>query len=413
MGYLVEYSFGMKLEQLSEGITSHLYAERYCGEGSRTYTPFANYSNVSRRYQSTSPYSSYELPSLLLPSEQVEIYAGGLDSDLAEEYVKAPVGFYIHPELFFSDDPNIIRLRRQFPEGEPIEVTPTGSARSVFRLSDSNLPPHYLKLNLHNRRISRQTRPEKRDDILEGMSISQDLSFVSNDKFAYLAEVGGVVISELNWAYAIREYTPRPQVREARFMIPYFSLYGHDLNQPDDLPLLFQLVERSHEDPESYIREKIINPVIECWCNAATERGILLCSHGQNVLLELDENFNPTRIVHRDLDKPVDLRVRRERNLGKIFSTSIIGTHISLEDEKYGEIYDWQMGHHLLDFIASLSEEYYGINPKYLRDGAISVFRQFYPNPDLFFPKTMHFFADEHVDDPKIEDTGLKPVWRA
>lgn len=403
----------MRLEQFYNATNAHLYAERYCGEGSRTYTPFANYSNVAKRYQSTSPYTSYELPNLLFPSEQVEIYTGGLSSDLAFEYLTSPIPFYVHPELFFSNDPNMAKLKTLFPQGRPINVVPTGSSRTVYRLSDPNLPPHYLKLNLHNRRTSRQTRPEKRDDIIEGMSISQDLAQLTNENFAYLAEIGGVVISELNWAYAIREYTPRPHVNKTRFMVPYFSLYGRDLNQPNDLPLLVQLIEKSHENPESYIREKIINPVIECWCAAATERGILLCSHGQNILLELDENLNPTRVVHRDLDKPVDPRVRRERGLDKIFSTSLIGVNIPLEDEKYGEIYDWQMGHHLLDYIARLGTEYYGIDPRKLHEGAIEIFRKFYPQPERYFPKTMHFFANEQVDDPKMEDTGLKPVWRA
>lgn len=59
---------------------------------------------------------------------------------------------------------------------------------------------------------------------------------------------------------------------------------------------------------------------------SARERGILLESHAQNTLLEIDRNFRPTRVVHRDCDVWIDSDARRHAGLDVPFLGSGIGS---------------------------------------------------------------------------------------
>src|SRR5205807_8867855 len=116
------------------------------------------------------------------------------------------------------------------------------------------------------------------------------------------------------WGFLVREETPRP-AQGQRFLVPYFALYGGDLQHPEDRPLLVQLIERLGAEPQSFVIDEIMIPVLECWAKVVRERGILLESHAQNLLLEIDQDFRPRRVVHRDFDVWVDAESRKQAGL--------------------------------------------------------------------------------------------------
>src|SRR5207244_6134138 len=129
---------------------------------------------------------------------------------------------------------------------------------------------------------------------------------------------------------------------------PYFALYGGDLKHPDDAPLLVQLIERLGAEPQSFVTEELMIPVLECWAKVVRERGILLESHAQNLLLEIDQDFRPRRMVHRDLDVWIDAETRRQAGLDVPFIGSRIGSDTPYPKEHpYTLIYDRFMGHAL------------------------------------------------------------------
>ena len=102
-----------------------------------------------------------------------------------------------------------------------------------------------------------------------------------------------------SWGFIVRQAIPAP-VPSSSLLIPAFALYGHDALCPQDPPILIQLIEKSGISPERFIAREILLPVIQTWAGVARERGILLESHAQNTLIEVDENLKPRRIVHRD-----------------------------------------------------------------------------------------------------------------
>src|SRR6266542_2446251 len=103
---------------------------------------------------------------------------------------------------------------------------------------------------------------------------------------------------------------------QVRFLIPYFALYGGDLRHPEDRPLLVQMIERLGAEPQSFVIGEIMIPVLDCWAKVVRERGILLESHAQNLLLEIDSDFRPRRVVHRDFDVWVAAETRNQAGLG-------------------------------------------------------------------------------------------------
>src|SRR5205814_4674900 len=140
--------------------------------------------------------------------------------------------------------------------------------------------------------------------------------------------------------------------RAGRWLIPGFSLYAGDLNAPEDPPLLVQMIEHLGVEPTSFVVDQIMIPVVECWATVARERGILLESHAQNVLLEIDEEFWPRRVVHRDFDTWVDADVRLRAGLEVPFVGNRIGSDTAFpKQQHYSLVYDQFLGREFFDYL--------------------------------------------------------------
>jgi len=153
----------MKLDHVFEGDQALLYMERYVDEGTRTYSPFAAKSEVAPQYQPRSGRPSFDLIAVVAPESQVSVFQADPHNSLLEFYVRPDgVQFLVHPETWES--PGIDRLDElhALPRGEPIEVAPTASTRTVLTTETlANAPAHFIKLH-YPQRISRFNRRLKR-----------------------------------------------------------------------------------------------------------------------------------------------------------------------------------------------------------------------------------------------------------
>lgn len=142
----------------------------------------------------------------------------------------------------------------------------------------------------------------------------------------------------------MRERVPEPRGTEV--LIPCFALFGGDRERPSDTPLVVQLIERLRADPTRFLVDQIMVPVVEWWALVARHRGILLESHAQNTLLELDTDFRPQRIVHRDCDVWIDREARQELGLSIPFIDAQVGADSGRSRAPYYSlIYDRFVGH--------------------------------------------------------------------
>jgi hypothetical protein len=404
----------MELDGILQGNQALLYMERYVDEGTRTYSPFAAKSEAAPEYQPRSGRPSFELITVFASQSQVSIFQADPQRNLLEFYVQSEqVRFMIHPETWASfDNLNGLNALRR---GDPLQVAPTASTRTVLTTeTPANVPRHFVKLH-YPRRISRFNRRLRLKNIRNSVEATHDLAHVRFDKFAYLPDSLGFTYGNGGnpWGFLVREGTPRP-FRGARFLVPYFALYGGDLQHPEDRPLLVQMIERLGAEPQSFVIDEIMIPVLDCWAKVVRERGILLESHAQNLLLEVDPDFRPRRVVHRDYDVWVDTEARKQAGL-EVMGASI-GTDTPYPREQhYSLVYDHFIGRELFDFLLGILTRFYSAKESAVRGRVAEAFHRNFPDADVFFPgDTTYYFSNELLpgNEFRLVDTKRAPEWR-
>jgi len=302
-----------------------------------------------------------------------------------------------------------------FPRGESIQVAATASTRTVFAIPRAgDVPPHFIKLHLP-RNISRFNRRLRRKNICNSVAVTRDLAHFQFDKFAYLPDVLGFTFGEedIAWGFLVREAAPRPFRGTAR-LIPCFALYGRDLRNPADPPILVQLIERLGADPESFVTEQIMVPIVECWARVVRERGILLESHVQNTLLELDEDFRPARIVHRDFDVWVDPEIRKRAGLDSPFWRVGLDSGRSTE-QHYSLVYDHFIGREFFAYLAAVVRRYCSVDEASIRRRVKEVLHRSFPEYESVFPRHTTFYFSNEPDregEMTLVDAHQQPEWR-
>ena len=408
----------MKLDDILHGNDAFIFMERYVDEAVRTYSPFAGKSEVAPEYQPRSDQPSFELVTIYTPTSRVSVFEADPTESLRQHYVR-PEGvlFAVHPETWSSAGIDHLDELHELPRGEPIRVAPTASTRTVFTAGrQGEVPAHFLKLH-YPRRISRFNRRLRRLNIHNSIEGSRDLAHVHFDRFAYLPDTLGFTYGdgENPWGFLVREAIPRPYQAQ-RFLIPYFALYAGDLKHGGHPPLLVQMIERLGAEPESFVIEKIMIPVVECWAKVVRERGILLESHAQNILLEIDRDFQPRRVVHRDFDVWVDADVRRQAGLDVPFMGSSVGSDTPYPREQhYSLVYDRFIGHELFNYLLEVIKHFYQADEVRVRRRVAEAFHRSFPDSDCFLPaETTFYFSNELLpgNEFKLVDMKRPPEWR-
>lgn len=406
----------MKLDALAPTDEMLVYLERYVDEGAKNYSPLAAKTDAAPQFQPQGDCQSFDLVTVWAPKDRVTIYQADPTKYLAEYYVQPDrVRFAVHPETWVTNGIEHMEELHILPRAEAIKVAPTASTRTVLTLGQSHVPPHFIKLH-YPRRISRFNRRLRRKNIHDSVSVSSDLTEVHFDKFAYLPDTLGFTFgdSETAWGFLMRERIPRP-FQGTRTLIPCFALYGGDLQHPEDPPLLVQMIERLGADPQSFILNEIMIPVVECWAKVARERGILLESHAQNTLLEVDHNFRPRRVVHRDFDVWIDYEARRRNGLPVPFLGAHDNSHTGPPIEQhYSLIYDRFIGHEFFDYLLGILKRFYTADEEAVRNRVRQAFHRAFPEADRCFPATMFYFSNEPQagNHFALVDMKQKPEWR-
>jgi hypothetical protein len=140
----------MKLDGILQGNQALLYMERYVDEGTRTYSPFAARSEAAPEYQPRSGRPSFELITVFAPQSQVSIFQADPQRNLLEFYVLSEqVRFLIHPETWASSGIDNLDDLHALRRGEPLQVAPTASTRTVLTTeTPANVPHHFVKLHV-------------------------------------------------------------------------------------------------------------------------------------------------------------------------------------------------------------------------------------------------------------------------
>lgn len=396
------------------------YLDRYRNEGTRTYSKHSEYSEAQKEYQPTSESASFGLASFKVPLEMLNIYRAHPPDEILKLYLPADYAlFCVHPQVLdnFAKDLYIQQLVSKADKGSDITVFPSSSTRTLY-----SYKPFFHAIKVHFPvRVSRYTR-KMRDEVVEqainiSLELEQGISKFDR-KFGFLREVLGVTLREIsqesargeNWGYLLRDMRPYPIVEEKRTLIPGFALYGKDFFDKNIPPLLFDLM--GEHDPVEFILENIMLPIVGHWIQCFKAFGYMLEPHGQNVLLELDEANNITRIIHRDLSLGIDMRRRRDFGL----SSSHLNNYNRMEYGDFNSItYDMFMGSHFFDrIIQCCRENFPHIFPEDFRKPCRQVFADLFVDYNRYFPDTVRYFSEtrDRYNKPLYKDTGDNPQWR-
>jgi hypothetical protein len=408
----------MKLDAVVRNHNALLELERYVDGGAKTYSELAARTEAAPCYRPESGAPSFNLVAANAPKDRIVAFTADPSPGLVDHFVREQgILFPVHPETFANSSLEGFDDLHALSREAPIRVAPTASTRTVFVLDETDAaPPHFLKLH-YPVRISRFNRRLRRKNIQNSVAVTRELAGIRAERFAYLPDVLGVTFGSNPeaWGFLVREASPRPSI-EGRFLIPGFALFAKDLRHPNDPPLLAQMIERLDAEPSSFAVEEIFAPIVECWCAAARGYGFLLESHAQNILLEIDSDFRPRRIVHRDFDVWIDLDARRSSELGE--SRFIPGTGLDKGppiEQRYSVVYDRFIGHGFFDYLLDLLKRDYGVDEEWVLSRVRQTFHNAFPDADRFFPAdTMFYF----VKDPPVgrefalQDLRQLPVWR-
>ena len=356
-----------------------LYLERYVNKGSPS--GFTNKYTVSKRYHPIHPSPFFELPVIQFPLKDCLIFPEfARTSFIVDDCVLFPV----HPDmiekvLHIFDNENY-----DYTIDKPLKAVPTASMRTVYVRHQGN--EYHLKLH-YDGIIGRINRKLPWLKAIAGVEISQYLEKKQKElpaSLAFFREICAITNKtddkNRQVSFIIREPKPFPYVSDDRILIPFFALTSKDIFNADDSLLLVQIINK-HKSLD-YIFKKIVELILESYFYLIFSLGLIPEINAQNILLELDRNFNPTRIVLRDLmGWEKDLSLRNSLGLENNFK-SYPYKCISKKDGmlyyiRHSFSYDFKLSFYVIDDIVNSIVYEFGLDKGYLVELVKNLFDHF------------------------------------
>ena len=337
---------------LDRPFESLAYLERFVNRGSPS-----GYSQLFTTSPETSPLGnnqSFRLSAFLCPDGQITNFGAARNNPIHDQL--PPKAILLHPD---------VAARLPCPTSwlsPSLEVSPTASGRTVHALSE---PPFHLKLHYDGviGRLNRQLGIKEAgyavfvSNAIEQAAVSKKLG----TSFAVLPDYYGRVVQtaapdssiiEIGMMYrALTPAGPRSPLIHA--MVPAFSLFSPDRNNPDHELLLLQLLRASKYSANDFLLNTIVHPLIESYFGLLTQLGMQGEYHAQNILIGIADDASVQAIVLRDMESvDTDLSLTEELHLDLEPPTSLHKT-ISRGQLayfiKHSFMFDFKLGEYLLE----------------------------------------------------------------
>lgn len=404
------------MTQTLEKNKQFLYLERFVNNGSPTGLTFKSSSSVP-----TSPMycvDSYALPLITLQQKQATIFGG--------EWGKAfpaPLGtvkYPVHPDL-------IPRLKLNFQSQaiwEPqsvLKVTPLASPRTVAT-EDAMKRICCIKLDypLELGRFSAGLSEEK---LWIGPIISRYLSSPNGSKNIYfLPEIDAIetnIFQDESKSGAILRllevWNSKGKFEKKLDLYPAFALFGSDRLKPDTKPLICNFIQNS-SDPTEKLFVSFIKPMLESYWKLSLEFGLIPEAHAQNIIFGIDPLNMQSYVIWRDFQGFFRDKERLSQPLGKMKAGKyhLISPEKNAAKYRRSFLYDWILGHYLLDPLISVAESCCEIDKNKIISNIIEITHTFLkdvgpdylPNREwvsmsLAKPQAGEYLQMEHNKNPK------------
>jgi len=362
--------------EIPRNLERFLYYERFVNDGSPTGLTFRFSSSVP-----TSPLhcvDSYKLPFVSVSMRQIRT--------LGNEWQKAFLGppgqalFPVHPDVVNHLAPDYLR-QVVWQVQSFRNAVPTASPRTVFVFDDLQRPC-CLKLD-YPLILGRFPADLSGEKVWIGPHISAYLTTISsNHEVFFLPEIDAIettVRKDGKRSGAVLRlleiWSPGEPVDKDLILIPAFSLFGSDKLEPKNEPLLVLLLQCA-DNPTEKLLCMFIEPLLESYWYLSLNHGLIPEAHAQNILYAFDSIPSYPLVVWRDFQG----FYRDESRIPKMLARTEVGTYhlIPLEDAEYAKqrrsfLYDWILGHYLLDPLISTAQLSCGVNTS----GVLAGIREF------------------------------------
>ncbi len=426
-------------ERLPEAIRLELMGELFLSGNTRTYSPHSDViEGLADRYNiHLSPVLPFpDLRRFWLPEEAIR--------RISVSDAEPPVGpLWVHPDTFRKTNLKN-RSVLDLHSSEPLDFFPLASQRAVLfhdgrdwrrvklHLCDVKISRYYRNLGgmtlFHSVQVSRELKEHWlaiREACQEGCRIQPGF---------YLDEAGVVLKNEKDpdisrvgeWGSLERSLTPIGLPPDL-IPMPLFSFYGESTVSGSDAirPLAVELCEQAGGDPESFLFDTFMAPVIRLWTAIFKTTGIIWEPHGQNVVMLCNPiTLMPEGGAFRDPDTALSKTMRDGLGLSSeaFFDRNLHGDESSLEmpegaRSETSRVIDISMGRNTFDYLARLFEQQFGVAPAALQARCRELFARQLPESTRWFPRAVYGYARNPLAEdrncyPLVVREGMDPAWR-
>ncbi len=367
---------------------TYIYLERYVNNGSPS-----GFTDLHTTSDSTNPFKGKDRFHLLeFDDRDVSCIILGKTEKLFQGNIN-----YAHPDSINSE---VLRIGGRKLNKSEFVVSPTSGGRTML-IRESNYIG-YIKLTYDIARIGRVDRQLTFNHCLSSIEVTESLKKCIDENkfpstFSLLIESSAKISmletqdSIYEWGTIYREGKPYPYTEDNVQLVPGFSLFSVDRKSKKDEYLINQFIELSNSDPNEYLIN-LLKMIVDCYWAVVLNCAFHLECHGQNCLFEVDEEFNITRIVIKDMDS-VDKDIPLAKYFGFKYNWKSC-PYMCFDESIYfysirpSFIYDFKLGEYLLSpLIKSVADKFH-LNKfdieKEVRGYVKATYT--YKLPDFYFP---------------------------
>lgn len=401
-------------KNLNNYLEQYIYLERYVNNGSPSGF------SINTTSDKTSPKKGDKYFNMLEFEDNDATFIIGKTKDIFNRPFN-----YAHPDCINSPF-----LKKANVKPSKYIVMPTSSARTMLLSNTSN--NDFIKLT-YDKIIDRSPRFIFLKDALISLENTYKLQKAIDDEimpktFAILPETSAKVTilknndEEVSWGTIYREKNPYPNINGNKPYIPAFSLFSKDHKNKVNDPLITKLINLSNKTPKQYLLN-ILDITIDSFFALVINCGLFSEMHAQNCLYEIDENYNITRLILRDMQdiakdtliKPNDpfpymteeiekyVEILEKRNFDSYELPKTKYRH--QRDISY--YYDFKLGEYLLKPLIKTVSNHYNINKKvfysYIKEKVNSTYtpllpKDYFPNEWYKIRKELYDFKNKSLD---------------
>lgn len=377
----------------------YLHLERYVNNGSPSTFHLRTTSAKTSPFEGTDRFSLFEFS-----DEDIDCIHLGKKHSLFDKGIN-----YAHPDSIESG--NLEASGREVVESSII-VSPTSGGRTML-IRTPNIGG-FVKLTYDVSRIGRVDRQLTLKHCQSSLEVAASMkNCIDQGKlpktFSLLleesAKVSMLKIEDkiYEWGVTYREPKPYPYTNANTVLVPGFSLFGVDTKNINDEFLINQFIELSNSNPREYLTN-LLKLIVDCYWEVVLNCAFHLECHAQNCLFEVDEKYNITRIVIKDMDSvDKDIPLARHFKLKddwESYPYMCFDGSIYFYSIRPSFIYDFKVGEYLLSPIINVVAAKFKLDKSEIENEIKEYVRGNYTwqLPNSYFPPDGCWYDCENIE---------------